>query len=98
MTGRPAWPLIGIGVAAILALPGTTAEADLGRWRFAVTAAGNREFRETYAFGSRRTCEERRGAIGRGIARVAAERGGTAIGGLARRLRLGPCEAVWRSD
>ena len=93
---RPRCPLIGAGVATVLAVPGIAADADLGPWYFAVTAAGSREFREVYAFHSRRACEERRGAIGQGVARVVADHGGTTVGGLARRLHLGPCEAVRR--
>jgi hypothetical protein len=73
----------------------TVAEADLGPWRFVVTADGASGFHEEHAFRSRRACEAERGALERGLARVAAD-GGARMGGLARRLRLGPCEAVRR--
>jgi hypothetical protein len=62
-------------------------------WRFVVTAEGNAGFREEYAFRSRRACEEERSVLERGFARVAAD-GGARMGGLARRLRVGPCKAV----
>jgi hypothetical protein len=90
--------LLGVGVAALLAvgLPKTTAEADLGPWRFVVTAEGTAGFREEYAFRSRRECEEERGVLERGFGRVAAD-GGMRLGGLARRLRLSPCEMVRRT-
>ena len=98
MSTRLRWPLIGLGAVALLTLPGMTAEADLGAWRFVVRAEGNHAFREEYRFRSRRACEEQRAAIRQGVARVEVAHGGaTMIGGLARRLRLGPCEAVRRA-
>jgi len=87
-------PPIGVGVAAILALPGVAADTDLGLWRFAVTAAGNGEFRGVHAFPSRRTCEERHDTIRRGVAQVVADQGGKRVGRFAHRLHLGPCEPV----
>ena len=91
------WLLIGTGGAAILAVPNVTAEANFGPWHFTVMAAGNHEFREVYPFRSGRACEKQRGIMQQGVARVVAEHGGTIFGGLARRLHLGPCEAVRRT-
>jgi hypothetical protein len=84
------------GTAAIAAVPGTTATADIGPWRFTVTAVGNATFRGVYPFRSWRACVEQRGRIEQGVARVTAEQGDTTAGRTARRLRVGPCEAAPR--
>jgi hypothetical protein len=97
MTALRAWALLGVVGAALFALPHASATAGFGPWHFTVTAAGHREFREVYTFPSRHACEDNREKIGRGIARVSAERGSTTVGGIARRVRIGPCEAVRRT-
>jgi hypothetical protein len=61
-----------------------------------VTAAGDRAFRKAYSFRSPHAREGERDALRSGVARVLAERGGTPVGGGARGLRTGPCEAVRR--
>jgi hypothetical protein len=94
MIPHPKWLLI--GVAAILALPKVAADADLGPWHFVVTAAGNGGFRADYAFASLRACKDKRDEIRRGVAGVLADGGRTSVGRLARRLNIGPCEAVRR--
>ncbi len=96
MTTLRAWALLGVVGATLFALPHATAKAGFGPWHFTVTATGQREFREVHAFPSHRACEDKREKIGRGIAQVLAERGGTIVGGIARRVRIGPCEAVLR--
>jgi hypothetical protein len=96
MTTLQAWALLGVVGAALFALPHATAKAGFGPWHFTVTAAGHGEFREVYVLSSRRACEDKREKIGRGIAQVLAQRGGTTLGGIARRVRIGPCEAVRR--
>lgn len=92
------WPLICIGIAAIVALPRATGEAGFGPWHFAVTAVGARDFREAYSFQSRHACEDARNSMMQGVTRVVAEQGGTKVGGLARRLRFSLCQAVRRGQ
>ena len=83
--------LIGAGVAVALVVPHCAGEAELGRWHFTVTAAGNSEFRNLYSFRSARACREQREAMLRGVARVLAEHGDRTVGRFARRLHIGPC-------
>jgi hypothetical protein len=88
--------MIGVSIAAIFVAPKTTAIAERGPWQFTVTAAGNGEFREEYAFRSRRTCEDERDIVRRGAARVVVEQVGTTVGKLASRLIFGACLEVRR--
>ena len=95
MRGR-SWLLIGVSMAAVVAMPNTAGEADFGPWHFTVTAEGNVEFREVYSFRARRACEEQRNTLRRGVARVLAEQPEGAAGRAARRLHIGQCEGVRR--
>ena len=94
MITRPGRFLIGIGAAAILALPNITADTGFGPWHFTVRAEANQEFREVYGFPSRRACEAARAGMRRDVALLMAEHGGTIIGDAARRLHFGVCGAV----
>jgi hypothetical protein len=97
---RPRRLLIGLGAAALLGVPKRAAETDFsfdGPWRFVVTAEGAVRFREEHTFRSKPSCQHERDALEQGLGRVAAGSGdGARMRGLARRLRLGPCEAVRR--
>jgi hypothetical protein len=94
VSARPKRLLIGIGMATILIAPNLTGKGSFGPWHFTATAAGNREFREVYAFPSRQACEAQHDTMQQGVAQVLAERGGTTVGRAARRLHLSPCEAI----